>query len=121
MLSLKAATIGNGSINYVKEYEGRPETKEQDGNVTIINKAIPAIHAHYQASFMINSEFEIDQFKCSNIFHLNCIVAERNDHAPYRSVEDRAARQLAPMLRLLADKLEADLPNFSDQAVETKG
>jgi hypothetical protein len=111
MANLKEVTFGNGSINYVRKFDGRPESTEKNGNVTVHNSPIPGIPGHYQISFMINSRFEQDGVEFSNIFHLNCVVSEQSDHAEYRLVEDQAARQLPPMLRSLADKIEADFPH----------
>ena len=117
MSELKSVEFGCGSVVYVRKIEGRPETIERDGSVTVHNSAIPSRPAHYEVTFMLNSSFEHVGLPISNIFHWSCIVEEQSDRAPYRSVEDKAARQIAPMLRSLADKIEADLPNFDDQGV----
>lgn len=115
MARLKEVIFGNGSITYVKKVDGRPESTEKNGNITVHNSAIPGVPAHYQISFMINSEFEQDGVQFLNFFHLNYVVSEQSDRAEYRSIEDQAAKQLGPMLRALAEKIEADLPVFDQK------
>jgi hypothetical protein len=112
MSDLKEVKLGNGSIEFVPKFEGRPASTETTGNVTINNSEIKGIQAHYTVSSFINSTYETDGIEFSNMFHWNCVVLEPSDHAAYRSVEDRAVRQIAPMLRALADKIEAELPDL---------
>lgn len=112
-MQVKDARLGNGSITYMREIEPRPETREtsRHGNVTtnIINQAIEGVPAHYEVTFMLNSTFETEGIQAHNVFHWNCVVVEKNERAPYRSIEDQAARQIAPMLRSLADRIESQM------------
>lgn len=117
MTKVKALRLGNGSVTYIPVVEPRPassRTTKTDHNVsvTINDAAIPGTPAHYEVTFMIGADLEHGELESHNTFHLSCVVPEQSDTAQYRSVEDQAARQLAPMLRALADKIEADLPNF---------
>lgn len=121
MPTIKAASLfGNGSVKYIPQIDPRPETREtaRHGNVTtnIINSGQPGFPAHYEVTFMIQTIVDHDGIETNNTFHWGCIVPEQNDRAQYRSVKDQAARQVAPMLRSLADKIEADLPKFDDQS-----
>jgi hypothetical protein len=112
MTALKDAMLGTGDVTYVKKVDAKPETRDSSGGVTVINAPVAGIPAHYNVSFMLDATFDHESLEVRNVFHWNCVVSETSDRAPYRSVEDRAARQVAPMLRALADKIEADLPNF---------
>lgn len=109
--------MGCGSIAYRIKVEARPEKKKTiAANVNVIEAAVDGSPAHYEATFILNGKFEsANGVSFSNVFHLTCIVPEENDLAQYRAVEDHAARQLAPMLRALADKIEADLPTFFEE------
>ena len=116
-MSIKDVSIGHGSVTYFSEIKPRPETKEtkHHGNVTtnVINAAVDGIPAHYGVTFMLNSTFETEGIETQNVFHWNCVVVEPDDLARYRSVEDQGARQIAPMLRSLADQLESQLTDYS--------
>jgi hypothetical protein len=116
MLEVKNCNLGSGSVTYNNEVKSEPEKRQTVGNVTTVSGAIDGIPAHYQVSFFINAALKQNEIEFHNMFSLNCLVEEQSDHATYRSIEDRGARQLAPMLRSLADKIEAELPNFDEQA-----
>jgi hypothetical protein len=114
MPTLNEVQLTAGEITFSKEEKGRPATSETKDNVTINHVAIPGTPAHYEVTFMVSATFqEAEGLDFSNRFHLTCLVPEPSDRAQYRAVEDQAARQIAPMLRSLADKIEAHLPDFS--------
>jgi hypothetical protein len=119
MASIKDFQMGNGSVTFRSEIEPTPETREtsKQGSVVVntINSATQGVPAYYEVSFMLNTTIEHDGVVASNIFHWTCLVSEKSDRAQYRSVEDQAARQIAPMLRSLADKIEASLPDFQEK------
>lgn len=99
----------NGSIAYVPQVDARP-SRSTVGNVTAISEAIQEVPAHYEVTFMLQSLFKAaNEITFSNVFHLMVVVPDTSVTAPYLDVEDRGARQLAPMLRELADRIEADL------------
>ncbi|MBZ9808141.1 hypothetical protein [Mesorhizobium sp. ESP-6-2] len=113
MLNIKDLRLGNGSVTYHRKIDPVPDTKEINENVTIINKGSKGSPAYYEVTFMISSAIENDGLETRNTFHWNCLVAEADHNAAYRSVEDRGARLIAPMLRALADKIEKELPSFA--------
>jgi hypothetical protein len=115
MTTLKEVRIGNGSIQFMNAVEPTPASRETTGNVTIVNEAKPGSPAYFQVSFMIDTTFENGGIDFNNIFHWTVVTDEKDYRAAYRSVEDRAARLIAPMLRSLADKIEADLPDFLEK------
>lgn len=115
MSALKDVKLDNGSISYTPKFEGSPASIKTTGNVTVHNHEIKGVPAHFAASLFINATYEHDGIELSNMFTWNCLVSEPDDNATYRSVEDQAARQIAPMLRALADKIEADLPSFDQK------
>ncbi|HJR55304.1 MAG TPA: hypothetical protein VJ798_01900 [Rhizomicrobium sp.] len=123
MVTLESAAIENGSIVYRKKVDPTPRTESSKtkDNVTInvINEGQLGEPAHYEVTFMLTSKFQNAAHSFSNIFHLSCVILEESDHAPYRSIEDKAAREIAPMLRLMADRIEADLPNFDEAGEES--
>lgn len=114
VVTLEKLTLRNGSVTYSNEVEPRPETtetSEQDGvTVHIHNAELVGAKAHYIVKFDIEAEYTTDDgLKVSNGLYWNCVVREQSDRAEYRVIEDRAAREIAPMLRALADKIEADV------------
>jgi hypothetical protein len=112
MTSVVNFEMGNGSITFHSEVPPQPETKEVNGNVTVMNVAKAGVPAYYEVEFMICAHLECDGLNFSNIFHWKTLVPDISDLAEYRSVEDRAAKQVAPMLRALADRIESEQPNF---------
>jgi hypothetical protein len=118
MATLENLEFGNGRVTYVSKVDPTPRTERSDtnGNVTInnITEAQPGRPAFYDVTFILTANFENAGVKFSNVFSWECVVPEESDRAQYRSVEDQAAKQIAPMLRTLADQIEADLPNFSE-------
>lgn len=113
-MELKSAAFnGSGGIAFTKRVDPRPGTEETKGNVTIVNQAQPGEPSHFVASFRIEATFEVEGLQTTNVLLWDVVIPEDDQFAPYRSVEDRAAKLIAPMLRSVADKLEADLPDFS--------
>ena len=119
MFELKNIAFNNGTVLFRAKIPGKAETNttEKNGNVTInnITPAVPEIPAHYEVSFGVGFTVATEGLSSANYLQLNLVIADDSDRASYRSVEDRAARLVAPMLRSLADKVEAGLPAF-DQA-----
>src|SRR4051794_18768802 len=116
MFEVKTASFGNGTVLYLKKVEGRAaETKTSvENNVTlnVHNAELREIPAHYEVSFQIAAKSDHDGIEVTNFFTVTTLVAEPSDQASYRGVEDRAARELAPILRAIADRIEAGLPSF---------
>lgn len=104
--------FGNGSIAYRHKIEETPATSETTGNVTINDAGSPGRPSHFDTSFMLAVEGEEGGLKFSNVFHWNGIVISENQQAPYREIEDAAARQLAPALRAVADLIEQDIQRY---------
>lgn len=101
--------MNNGSIAFIPQVDARP-ARSTVGNVTAISEETEEVPAHYEATFMLQSLFKAaNEVTFSNVFHLTVVVPDTSISALYRDVEDRSAQQLAPMLRALADRIEADI------------
>ena len=113
-MELKSALVGSGSIAFTKKVDPKPETEETTGNLTIVSGGQPGEPAHYVVTFRIETTFQSEGLETTNVLLWDVVIPEGDQFAPYRAVEDRAARLLPAMLRSVADKIEADLPDFSD-------
>lgn len=120
MPELKLLTLNNGTIQYFSKIDAVPTTSEKAENVTVNIVGREEVPAHFQTSFMISVEIEEGPLKTGNVFHWNDVVPVAEPDAPYRSIEDQAARRIAPMLRLLADQIEADIARVDAIAAKKK-
>jgi len=113
--ALKEAVVTNGTIVFRRAVPSKAESTEtthQNGvTVNVHSQAVAELPSHYEVVFAVNSMFEQDGIETANFFSLSTCILETSDHAPYREIEDKGARQIAPMLRALADTIEADLPS----------
>lgn len=114
------AFIENGRIAFFKRVEETKTISETTGNVTINNIGRPAIPAHYEVAFTITADLQDGGIELRNVFQLSCIVLNENDGAQYRKVEDQSARQLAPILRAVADHIEKKVADFDSQRGKAK-
>ncbi len=119
MSEIKRVNITNGSITYIAAEEPVPATTRVDGNVTINNAGQPGSPGHFETSFMISVQSEAQGKIVNNVFHWNDIVSIESDGSPYREIEDKAARNLAPMLRAVADQIDREIADY-DQAKAKK-
>ena len=106
MPKLGDMTIRFGEVRYRKEVEPIPATSETKGNVTINNQGQPGVPEHFEVSFMLNCPFEDAPVDYSNVFHWTVIVLGHGKDTPYSKIEAEAARQIVPMLRDVAQRLE---------------
>lgn len=115
MTTLISARIKNGEIAYVSGQQNTPLTSETMGSVTIENPGSTDRPAHFMTPFLIEAQMEAGGIKFSNVLHWNGVVLGESDDAPYRQVEDKAARTLAPMLRAFADQIEQEIARFDEK------
>lgn len=109
MAKIDGVEIRNGSVVFTRAVEEVPSSTKREGNVTINNVGSPGVPAYFEVSFMLNSNFSDGAIKSSNVFHWHCIVPAENSDQSYQKIEDDAARQIAPMLRELADLVEGQV------------
>ena len=102
MPTVKSVQFGNGQVRYFSKIDPQPATSETTGNVTVNTAAIPGQPARYKVSFMLSFAADEDGLENHNVFHLTCLVPDENDWTPYRSIEDRAARQLVSNASILS-------------------
>lgn len=106
MPELNELSFGFGQVEFRSAIAEVPATSKTTGNVTVNNAGSPGGLEHFATSFMLNARFAQDGIEFSNIFHWNSAVTGLARETPYSQVEDAAARQLAPMLRAVADRIE---------------
>ncbi|MGH0244376.1 hypothetical protein [Sinorhizobium meliloti] len=111
-MAITQVKFGNGNIRFNSKVDAVPATSKTTGNVTINNAGQEEIPAHYETSFMISVYGEERGIEFSNVFHWNDIVPIDRADAPYREIEDAAARRLAPMLRAVADQVDQEMAAF---------
>lgn len=112
MMELKSAGVGNGIVQFQKKVEPTAETKETTANFTIVNVSKPGVPSHFIVTFDVDASFEGGGLEARNFFAWTTVLPSDDQYASYRSVEDRAARLIAPMLRSVADRIEAELPDY---------
>jgi len=115
MVEVKLIGFGNGSINYRGKIEAVPATSETTGNVTVNNAGRDAVPAHFETSFMLSAQVDNDGLIANSTFHWNDVVLSETAEVSYRSIEDAAARRIAPALRALADKIEEEIARFDGE------
>ncbi len=114
MPEITDVSLNSGQIQFIKEEAPVPDNVQREGNVTIHNQGRPGRPAYYDTSFLISMDYVEGGITGTNIFSLGTIVVNDQESAPYREVEDQAARALPQMLRDLADRLEKQIANPQD-------
>ncbi len=112
MTTIVNVRFGNGQITYNGEVDPTPTRTEKQGAVTIQNHGSPGKPAHFNTSFMLTVECEHEGIRFNNVFHWDDVVLGKKDGDSYRSIEDEAARKLAPALRAAADLIEKEIARF---------
>lgn len=97
---VKLTSFGNGSIRL----QGQPV----DGQAS-------ETPSHYQATFMVSSQTTIGSITVNNDFLYNGVVLTERGDAPYRDIEDAAARGIPAMLRSLADQIDQKIAEFDEK------
>ena len=115
MLELKNVRYGNGSVRFFAEVEPTPTTTETRDNITINNMGQPGTPARYEVTYMIATEFEMDGVEIRNTFHWDVALTGVNREDSYVGIEAAGARQLAPMLRAVADQIEKEVAEFDER------
>ena len=115
MTDLTLASFGNGEIRYISKVDAVPTTSETNGNVTVKNMGRDEIPGHFETSFMIQVKIEESGIDAYSSFHWHDVVLADQADVSYRSIEDKAARRIAPMLRTLADRLDQAMAEFDQR------
>lgn len=115
MPRISAVEFENGKVQFNPKRDAIGPTSEIDGEIAIHNYGLPARPAHYQVSFVITFECEERGVRYRDMSHWTCMLLTDDDTLSYREVESRAARQLAPMLRAVADQVEEQVAAFDAQ------
>lgn len=116
--SVALTSFGNGNVRFQKGSEGRPETKEVNGNVTVVNKAIEPTPNFFDVSFTIGALQSSEGAETSSTLILNVPLPSQSSDHSYPEIEDKAARLLPPMLRALADLIEADIERVATEKAD---
>ena len=119
MPKITSVEFGNGEIRFVGKVDPVPASSKTTGNVTVNNSAQPGVPSHYLTNFMISAELEEKGLTARNVFQWNSVVLSDDQNAPYRAIEDQAVRQIAPLLRAVADEMDKAVAEF-DAREKTK-
>ncbi|HZW15430.1 MAG TPA: hypothetical protein VFF66_04150 [Brevundimonas sp.] len=112
MAELKDIRWGNGTVRYFSEVEPTPTTSKTTGNVTVNNMGQPGLPAYYEVTYMLSCDFEASGVEITNHVHWTAALTGVGRDAPYGEVEAEGARQIAPMLRSVADQIEKLVAEF---------
>jgi len=107
--------FGYGTVRYNKAIEAIPATSKTTGNITINNSAQPGCPEHFLVTFMLSCGPNDRAMMSQNTFHWTEIVTGMTRSARYSEVEAKAARQLAPSLRSVADAIEKMVAEFDEK------
>lgn len=103
------AYVENGVIQFNNGIPEVPATSETEGIVTITNAGRPGTPASFEVTFKIVSEFDVDGIGCNPYISMMIPVAVTDKGLPFVEVEERAAEHIGPILRALAEKIEAQV------------
>ncbi|MBY8335891.1 hypothetical protein KYN89_02400 [Alteriqipengyuania sp. NZ-12B] len=117
-MELKDIGFGLGSITFHSKEDDVPDKSEVQGNVTINTVGRAGKPAHFTVSNHIACQFERDGIQTHEYFNWGVVVTGFDASATYKEVELAAAEQLAPMLRAVADRIEASLEEAAKKASE---
>lgn len=118
MAQVKSVTLGHGEVRFFKKVEATPTTTRRNGNVTVKNVGQPGSPAYFEVSYMIFCTIGERDHDYQNIIHCKVRVDEQDGMTPYFEIEDAAARQLAPMLREIADLVDAQVTAGDSQEAD---
>ena len=116
--AVKLVGFESGQIAYQGTIEPTPATSTTSGNVTVTNTAQPGRPAHYDVSFTIHFETGDSPLQAATIFSVHLRLPGFGRDAPYGQVESLAARQVAPVLRAVADQIEQQVAEFDAKLPE---
>ena len=99
--------FGFGSMAYIPEVEAVPEKTEKVNDHTYIHTGSAGREAYSQVTFYLDCKFGPEDDRISNPISWTVRVPGKlKGDTPYAQVENEAARQIAPMLRAVADQVE---------------
>lgn len=110
--------FGFGTVQYISSVAEVPPSTKVDGNVTINNSGSPGSPEHFVVTFMLTYKPGAESPARSNIFHWSEVVTGLDASTPYSRVEAAAARQIAPSLRAVADRIDAMVAEFDAKNAE---
>ena len=119
---LTDVTIDHAQVVYRPAVDPVPSstTTTEDGTViSIVNDEIGS-PAHFEASFSISAAFSQNGLDFRNFLAWACVVPNEQDDAQFFEVETQAARQIAPMLRALADQVEKQVAEVDERRKSMK-
>jgi hypothetical protein len=113
MHELKSASIGHGSVTYVPKEPAVPETSETQGHVTVNVAGRPERDAYWTVMYTISARFEAGDGPALGAINWEVrLPTSEPAETRYYEVEAKAARQLAPMLRAVADSIEKQVAEY---------
>lgn len=122
IFSMNLNSFASGSIQFIPEQGGREETAQTSqhpaATVTIINKAIAPVPAHFNVTFFIDWSRTEHGIEISNRMGIHIPIPAEDSDAPYLQIENAAAHRIPEELRALADLIQADLDRADARRAE---
>ncbi len=109
MAEISDVQLGFGAIAFRGGVAAEPASVVRQGNVTVHNEAKPGQPMSFEGSFQISCYSKEDAISLFNVFTVNLPVVGEPADSPYSAIESKAARQIAPMLRSIADEVERQI------------
>lgn len=113
MSELEEAKLGFGSITFVQKQPEVATRTEHEGNTTINYVGTPERPAYFEADYFVTSTFKNGEEDYLNSISWKVrLPAQEPTTVPYAQLEAEGARLIAPMLRAVADAVEAQVAAF---------
>ena len=116
MQNLKSATLTFGSVLLIPDQPAQPDQSETRGNLTVNVVGKPGKPPRWMATYTLNCEFESDAGRYTNVLGWTVQLPAENVHeARYFEVEAEGSRQIAPMLRAVANEIEKVVAQYDSE------
>jgi hypothetical protein len=107
MQQLKSAAIAHGAVTYISAEPAVPDSSETKGKVTVNVVGRAEKPAYWNVYYSIHASFEGGGGPALGTIGWDVrLPVQSAADAKYSEVEAEAARQIAPMLRAVADAIE---------------
>ena len=100
------ASIGFGSIQYIKSVPAKPARTEVQGNVTTTYAAVAGSPQHFEVKFFFTFNEQVADLAVHNSAFWEVIVPDLPPDTPYNEIENAAAKRLLQSLRDAVQTLE---------------
>ena len=88
--------------------------------VNLINAEKPGRPAHYEVDFQLDCKLNEGPIGFGNHFYWKVVLLGLPPDAPYSTIEAQAARQIAPMLRHVAQRIEEAVLKYDEKLANSQ-